>query len=202
MSTIVSPAQAPPSDVLRLVMQHLLKGSKLRNGITVERKDVIKELLYVCSEWRQGALEYMWRTLSLTIDDMAGMIYVNNPSFAEEFMLPANASEIVRELNITVSMSSIVSGKAYKLLSGFMGAATTLPLACKLFIMIMEYSLDPDFVRKSAIDNALEFAYLLQSITLTPAMSTEVKYIGSSFSISEHIEDIFGMFVNRLGNNS
>ncbi|KAJ2054228.1 hypothetical protein H4S04_000163, partial [Coemansia sp. S16] len=177
MSTIVSPAQAPPSDVLRLVMQHLLKGSKLRNGITVERKDVIKELLYVCSEWRQGALEYMWRTLSLTIDDMAGMIYVNNPSFAEEFMLPANASEIVRELNITVSMSSIVSGKAYKLLSGFMGAATTLPLACKLFIMIMEYSLDPDFVRKSAIDNALEFAYLLQSITLTPAMSTEVKYI-------------------------
>ncbi|KAJ2041326.1 hypothetical protein H4S03_000427, partial [Coemansia sp. S3946] len=86
---------------------------------------------------------------------MAGMIYVNNPSFAEEFMLPANASEIVRELNITVSMSSIVSGKAYKLLSGFMGAATTLPLACKLFIMIMEYSLDPDFVRKSAIDNAL-----------------------------------------------
>ncbi|KAJ2117852.1 hypothetical protein IW146_000430, partial [Coemansia sp. RSA 922] len=108
---------------------------------------------------------------------MAGMIYVNNPSFAEEFMLPANASEIVRGLNITVSMSSIVSGKAYKLLSGFMGAATTLPLACKLVIMIMEYPLDPDFVRKSAIDNALEFAHLLQSITLTSAMSTEVKYI-------------------------
>ncbi|KAJ2741709.1 hypothetical protein GGI20_005004 [Coemansia sp. BCRC 34301] len=66
-------------------------------------------------------LEFMWSELNLTIEPRFDSIFVGAPAFAEQFMLPSNAPDLVRSLTIFVPMATIANGNAQKLLSEFMG---------------------------------------------------------------------------------
>ncbi|KAJ2890274.1 hypothetical protein IWW38_004227, partial [Coemansia aciculifera] len=167
-------AQRLPSDVLRLVLQYVTSKMTLRGDTMGARNDGIKEMLYVCSAWRQAALEYMWRELNIDIDAKNDSIHIFNPSFAKHFRLPNNIADTARELNISVPISSILSGSAFKLLSEYMQGAGQLPLVRRMLIMFNDYSADHKYSKDVAVENTLAFAQLLQSMTLAAKISTEL----------------------------
>ncbi|KAJ1916092.1 hypothetical protein LPJ71_002003 [Coemansia sp. S17] len=158
-------------------------------------------MLYVCSTWRHETLEFMWRELNIAINENDNMIHIFNPSFAKNFMLPGNAASIVRELNISVSLSSILSGNAYRLLSEFMGNTTSLPLVRKLLVLIVDSPVGHGCTKDVGIGNTLEFAQLLRSITRVSLASTEIKYTGEYSLMSVLFEGIFGQLSNVLCSN-
>ncbi|KAJ2811575.1 hypothetical protein H4S07_001981, partial [Coemansia furcata] len=88
-----------------------------QSGLFESKKDAVKELLYVSSAWRLAALEFMWKQLNLSIDAVVDKIYINSIAWAKQFHLPNNSNQMVREINISVPMDNVVSGKAHKLLT-------------------------------------------------------------------------------------
>ncbi|KAJ2462173.1 hypothetical protein GGI03_004644 [Coemansia sp. RSA 2337] len=175
----------------------------MRHSIMGIIKDDMTELMYVCQTWRQAALEYMWRELSLTINEEDKTIFVNNPKSSKLFKLPVNAEYLVREIRISVSMCSIINGTAYKLLAEYMGdTPPSLPLARKLFIMIVDYPIEEFLTRDNAITEAQRFVQLLQSISQMPTLTTEIKYNGDVRRFTEVVEDAYAVLVNSLCHNA
>ncbi|KAJ2054206.1 hypothetical protein H4S04_000141 [Coemansia sp. S16] len=175
----------------------------MRHSIMGIIKDDMTELMYVCQTWHQAALEYMWRELSLTINEEDKTIFVNNPKSSKLFKLPVNAEYLVREIRISVSMCSIINGTAYKLLAEYMGdTPPSLPLARKLFIMIVDYPIEEFLTRDNAITEAQRFVQLLQSISQMPTLTTEIKYNGDVRRFTEVVEDAYAVLVNSLCHNA
>ncbi|KAJ2861398.1 hypothetical protein GGH94_004936, partial [Coemansia aciculifera] len=88
-------------------------------------------------------------------------------------------------------MDSIVNGVAHKLLSDFMGDTVGFPLAHKLTIMVGNWTITPPCSKDEAIGNALEFARLIQSVTLGVA-TTDVIFTGTNRLLGEFDEDVLG----------
>ncbi|KAJ2417816.1 hypothetical protein GGF41_005294, partial [Coemansia sp. RSA 2531] len=121
-------------------------------------------LLAVSSTWRQVALEFLWHKLSLTIDATPDNVRLHSPKWLKANMLPYNASNLTKEICVSVSLPDIVSGVAHKLLFNYIGDTKRFLLAYKLTVLISDYkSLNID-ATDVAITNALEFAELLKSM--------------------------------------
>ncbi|KAJ2341255.1 hypothetical protein GGH92_005894, partial [Coemansia sp. RSA 2673] len=159
---------------------------------------MVKESLSVCSTWRQAALESLWKTLQLSINEENNDIFIVNPEWAKQFLLPENAESLIRQLKIHVSISSIISGTAYKLLASYMGNAVSLPLVNKILIMINNNPIEREYVEDVAFSNAIEFAKKLNSLTTKETTETELKYNGTSESMSELEEMSLGVLLNKL----
>ncbi|KAJ2349749.1 hypothetical protein GGH92_002451, partial [Coemansia sp. RSA 2673] len=95
-------------------------------------------------------------------------------------------------------MSGIVSGVAHQLLSEYMGDMANSLHVRNLNIMIADYPIRPGYTKSGAISNALEFAKFVKSMAREESTIVEVKYAGKSGSLSELVDDIFGMLVNSL----
>ncbi|KAJ2353798.1 hypothetical protein GGH92_000435, partial [Coemansia sp. RSA 2673] len=100
MSNQISAAQRLPLDVLRLLVQYVASKDS-QYSYRGENIDKLQALLYVCSTWRQAALEYSWKELSLKCDSKRNIIYVDYPLFAKNFKLPNNAPDLVKSICIT-----------------------------------------------------------------------------------------------------
>ncbi|KAJ2353210.1 hypothetical protein GGH92_000799 [Coemansia sp. RSA 2673] len=198
MSVSVSPAQALPSNILRLILEQAAKGIPLPSGGVQVNDILVKELLSVCCTWRQAALEHMWRALRLTINTKGNTIVVNNLRWDEKFQLPLDAENLVREVNLFVSLSSIASGVALRLFSEYMGKVVRLPLTHRLLILITDCAMDPSCDVESASSNAIKFGQLLNAMTNAQAMTTEVKCAGRSRKLSESEDHVIGVFLNSL----
>ncbi|KAJ2060992.1 hypothetical protein GGI08_002945 [Coemansia sp. S2] len=203
MTDHISPAQRLPTNVVSLILKWMINEITMRHSIMGIIKDDMTELMYVCQTWHQAALEYMWRELSLTINEEDKTIFVNNPKSSKLFKLPVNAEYLVREIRISVSMCSIINGTAYKLLAEYMGdTPPSLPLARKLFIMIVDYPIEEFLTRDNAITEAQRFVQLLQSISQMPTLTTEIKYNGDVRRFTEVVEDAYAVLVNSLCHNA
>ncbi|KAJ2397028.1 hypothetical protein GGF41_008514, partial [Coemansia sp. RSA 2531] len=94
----------------------------------------VKELLAVSSAWRQISLEVLWKQFKLTIPVTTNEVILNSPDWAERSRLTHNATNLARELYVSIPMFSIVGGFAHKLLVNYFGDTKCLPLANKLTV--------------------------------------------------------------------
>ncbi|KAJ1908823.1 hypothetical protein LPJ71_003772, partial [Coemansia sp. S17] len=198
MSSTVSPAQRLPFNVVQSILKYTAPQPLIVCDLILGELYTVKQLLSVCSIWRQVALERLWKMVYLSIDDEMNTVYIENPNWAKKFKLPFNAETIVRGLNIRVSMSGIVSGVAHQLLSEYMEDVANSLHVRNLNIMIADYPIRPGYTKSGAISNALEFAKFVKSMAREENTTVQVKYAGKSGSLSELVDDIFGMLVNSL----
>ncbi|KAJ2023108.1 hypothetical protein IWW57_004255, partial [Coemansia sp. S610] len=199
MSGHVSPTQMAPSHVLHKVFDYA-KNVAFDNGN--DYSTVIKECLSVSSMWRQAALEFMWRELSLVVDDKNSSVYVSCPKWAKSFKLPISAITFVRRLSIRVSMHAIEAGLASRLLREYMGKEAHFPLANKLALTALDCSVVSDLPADEAIGNACDFAQLLSKITELPTATMEIEYSRIDGYYHVFYEEIFGALVNSLSSRT
>ncbi|KAJ2430451.1 hypothetical protein GGF41_000991 [Coemansia sp. RSA 2531] len=164
MSNHLSPAQALPVDVLRSILKWVVLEERSPFSEDYCRVNYVKELLAVSSAWRQTSLEVLWKKFKLTIPVTTNEVILNCPKWAEHSRLTHNATNLARELYVSIPMFSIIGGFAYKLLVNYFGDTKCLPLANKLTVNVMAFT-DQRFDSKDmAIANCLEFAKLLKSM--------------------------------------
>ncbi|KAJ2580443.1 hypothetical protein GGH95_002592, partial [Coemansia sp. RSA 1836] len=181
MLTHVPSAQTLPSNVLHRIIQLTASDTMLDRGSVEPNNAIVKELLSVCSNC-----------------DKSNSIVINNLGWDRKFRLPLDAANLVRELNIFAPMAAVVSSAAFKLVSEYMGATTSLPLIHKLLFIITDYKMDQTHAKDSAISNAVEFGQLFSSMTQASAMETVVKFTSSSKKLDEYEECALGAFLNAL----
>ncbi|KAJ2432218.1 hypothetical protein GGF41_000107 [Coemansia sp. RSA 2531] len=176
MSSHFSLAQAPPIDILHAILDRVVNKKRLPFNEFGYQLDPLKELLTVSSTWRQVALKYLWRRLRLTIDDQPDAMYTLHPSWFKANKLPLYAANLVTELHLEVPMSCIVSGVAHKYLAEYMGDIKCFPFSKKIIVTIITDDIVFSGAKSNVINNALELANMLMSVSLTPA-TARIKYI-------------------------
>ncbi|KAJ2431229.1 hypothetical protein GGF41_000641, partial [Coemansia sp. RSA 2531] len=111
------------------------------------------------------------------------------------------STDSVRELNVKVSGVGIASGDAHKLLTKFMKGFGTFTNAHKLCVVMTEGMTGSIDSRDIAINNSVELAQLLRSMTPAVTMS-KVMWAGRSTRMEQHNEEVFGLFVDSLCSNT
>ncbi|KAJ2018477.1 hypothetical protein IWW57_005226, partial [Coemansia sp. S610] len=190
MSNRLALAQTLPADVLRLILKwvvHEKRSPLFGNSLQVRH---LKELQYVSSTWRQQALEFLWRQLKFVVDDTNGQVRLNCQRWVKNKGLPNNATNLVREIHVRVTLRGIISGGAHKLLNEFIGDTKCFPLANKVVVRVTDYKDLHIQFGDSAVANALEFAKLLKSIA-PAATSVDVTSNGGS-SESSSLQEMNG----------
>ncbi|KAJ2108544.1 hypothetical protein GGI16_001092 [Coemansia sp. S142-1] len=202
MSTRVSPAQVLHSDILRLVLQHVVLESKTRALGSIGNMYNLRHIMYVCSAWRQEAREYLWKKLYLTIDNKSNDAYIDQPGLRPSSTPTLIATNFVRELRVKVSWGSIVSGAAHKLLTELMGDTATMIQARKLCVTITNDLVASEDPMSNSINNPLEFTRLLKSMTQDSLAAAELYYRGSQQEALKCNEELFASLLNVLFRNS
>ncbi|KAJ2430450.1 hypothetical protein GGF41_000990 [Coemansia sp. RSA 2531] len=161
----LSPAQALPADVLRLIVKRLVVERRSVHFEAFCRINYLEELLAVCSTWRQVAIEYLWRQLKLTINAITNEVHLERPTWIKNKTLPHNAAHLTKIIHVGVPMSSIVNGVAQKLLVDYIRDSKCFPFVKKLTVEITGLKDQHIDSKESDIANTLEFAKLLKSMT-------------------------------------
>ncbi|KAJ2404577.1 hypothetical protein GGF41_007192, partial [Coemansia sp. RSA 2531] len=204
MSNHLSSAQALPIDIIRSILKWIvLEERSPFYGNSCDMYE-LQELLTVSSDWRQAALELLWRRLNLMINAKKGEVYLERPMWLKQKTLPPNAENLARDIRVRVSMSSIVSGIACKLLGNYIRDTKCFPLAYKLTVEITDFKDRHYDAKDIVLGNTLEFANKLRSIapvTATLHMRWSDQYlqrITDSSRVRDMDEDVLKMLSNVL----
>ncbi|KAJ2407127.1 hypothetical protein GGF41_006826, partial [Coemansia sp. RSA 2531] len=209
MSNCVSPAQALPSHVLRLIIRRLVREGRFPVDGLLCNMNAIKDMLSVCSAWRQAALEYYWKEPRVIIDERKNTCSVSYQIFPKELRPSHTTKDMVKELRLHVPISKIANGTAHQLLTEFMGEIGALPFVHKLHIRVTHHTSGPEYLEDVANSCAVEFAQLLKSIT--PSLKV-IAVSCDSFTTDLSWDDIernvtfdegtLAVFIDSLGNIS
>ncbi|KAJ1888787.1 hypothetical protein LPJ71_008380, partial [Coemansia sp. S17] len=119
MSNQASSAQKLPSEVVRLVIPYVVNEIKYKSGFVDSKMDNLRELLSVCSIWRQTVLEYMWKEHQITVGDKVRVSNIR-PKWLERYWQTSKTGHMVRYLSIGIPWPSIFDGTAYKKLLDYL----------------------------------------------------------------------------------
>ncbi|KAJ1912078.1 hypothetical protein LPJ71_002788 [Coemansia sp. S17] len=163
------------------------------------------EMLYVCSSWRQAALEFIWKDLNLIIRHDSSKVLISGLPWPYLSYVPHGLACLVENVKLTVPMSIIVNGVAHGLLSEFMRDTVEFSAARRLNILVTDWSYKTLRLTDEAIGNVTEFAHLLQSATQGVA-TVEVAFTGDSGCdnywqgppVGEFDEEAMGIFMNLM----
>ncbi|KAJ1885088.1 hypothetical protein LPJ71_009502, partial [Coemansia sp. S17] len=197
MSNQASSVQKLPSEVVRLIIPYVDNGIKYTSSGPM---DNLRELLSVCSTWRQTTLEYMWREIRLGVSDDKVRVSNIRAEWLERYWQPSKTEHMVRVLSINVPWASIFDGTAYKKLLDYMGETSSLPLVNKLYVWVIYEKDNFDNKNDSAIDNALMLTQFLRS--LAPAATLVSVGYEVIFSHSEFEEKAVAEFTKSLYGNT
>ncbi|KAJ2742586.1 hypothetical protein GGI20_004377 [Coemansia sp. BCRC 34301] len=134
MSDLVSPAQALPIEVVRQIIGHFVLELDTPIDRVSDLEHGLKELLSVCSTWRQAATERLWERIELTIS--SDSVVLNCPSWVEDNKLPHDVAPMVKEVHVIVPIALVSSGAASEALAGYMGDMAKVENARKLVVTV------------------------------------------------------------------
>ncbi|KAJ2741296.1 hypothetical protein GGI20_005285 [Coemansia sp. BCRC 34301] len=183
-----SPFQTLPWNIVNTIINHTIT-EECQISIVIrmlnKQKSPYAEYLSICRIWRQLILERMWKKYYLNISAEFNDVFSSSPAWRENCVPPPNQEALVRDVEIQVPFSSILTGSASSLLAKSKYNSVVLPFAHRLTINILNNMTDFEGDQAEAITNVFGFIKLVGSL----APATNQVRVGLSDSLRVRMQD-------------
>ncbi|KAJ2896204.1 hypothetical protein GGI21_005070, partial [Coemansia aciculifera] len=194
-----SPFQVLPWNIVSTIIDHAVTED---NQVAIvmlmasKQKSPYLEYLSICRIWRNLILERIWKKYLLNISTEYNDAFVIDPIWREGCAPPHNQAALVRDVEIQVPFSSIITGSAYTLLAKSKHGLTVLPFAHRLSIILLNDMTDFEVNQAEVIKNVQSFIRLLNS--LVPATNRVSVRISDTLRVRMQDEQALGVFLSTM----